>query len=534
MKIKKIHIISVICLFTIINIIPVNSSQINIKNDIYLKENNPKLYDNFLDIAIANTYEKSITILYNNGSGGFLVRHDIKTNGMPYYLLNEDFNLDGIKDLAVTLKSNNEVGILIQNDTTEFQKFDTYLVGSSPSKIVSGFFNSDEYLDLAILNQDSSVSLLMNNKNGSFTEAIDLGVNYPLGLAAGDFNGDGFDDLAVTDPADNPWTDDVQLYINKKNNKAEFDHVLYDNIGQQIYGITSADFNNDGLTDLAFRDIGGLGGILVPLANLSCSELFERPQRNHPQVCNINGLITDDFDKDGFMDIAVANIYSHPAAAKLNSVNILFGQGNGTFEDYLSYSYGSEKYPHYLTSGDINNDGFVDIVFCNPEKITNKAVIPATINVLLGAENKTFVRVGEDIFLGKDLAGVTIGDFGVPENKNPYDCDFICPEYGEYNRDISFNFNCYEPDEDQVFFEIDWGDGSAIEKTELCYGSINVNHKWRQRGEFTIRARAVDYNGGETKSTIHKIWIRKTFHDKNIWLENIFSNLQLLINLLKK
>jgi hypothetical protein len=68
-----------------------------------------------------------------------------------------------------------------------------------------GDFNGDGFADLAVTNLASnSVSILLGNGNGTFTSGSPITVgNHPLTVAVGDFNGDGFADLAVPNDGDN-------------------------------------------------------------------------------------------------------------------------------------------------------------------------------------------------------------------------------------------------------------------------------------------------------------------------------------------
>jgi hypothetical protein len=84
-----------------------------------------------------------------------------------------------------------------------FHSASKYAVGTSPSAATSADFNGDGKMDLAVANSGSkNVSILLGKGDGSFQTAInsDLGnsdASVPISIAAGDFNGDGKDDVAV-------------------------------------------------------------------------------------------------------------------------------------------------------------------------------------------------------------------------------------------------------------------------------------------------------------------------------------------------
>ena len=74
----------------------------------------------------------------------------------------------------------------------------SYPVGASPQAVVTGDFNGDGRLDLAVANSASNtVSILRGNANGTFQAAQNFATGaVPRSLAVGDFNKDGKLDLA--------------------------------------------------------------------------------------------------------------------------------------------------------------------------------------------------------------------------------------------------------------------------------------------------------------------------------------------------
>jgi hypothetical protein len=82
-----------------------------------------------------------------------------------------------------------------------------YAAGVGPLAVAVGDFNGDGKPDLAVsnncpangcnINVPSTVSILLGNGDGSFQPHVDYPVGSPSGVAVGDFNGDGKQDLAV-------------------------------------------------------------------------------------------------------------------------------------------------------------------------------------------------------------------------------------------------------------------------------------------------------------------------------------------------
>lgn len=139
---------------------------------------------------------------------------------------------------------------------TDFSwKTTNFIVGNSPVVLAAGDFNRDGKEDLAFGQQSSpyTITILISKGNGTFSvSAAKFNPGFPCSsLAAGDFNGDGWADLALRDAN----SGSVHLLLNAGN--GAFQTALTPtNIQFSGNSMTAADFNGDGLADLAVHKTG--------------------------------------------------------------------------------------------------------------------------------------------------------------------------------------------------------------------------------------------------------------------------------------
>src|SRR5712692_2094206 len=152
------------------------------------------------DVALTN--QNGISILLNNGQGGFqpAVNYTVGTN--PQHVAARDFNGDGKIDLAVVNQGSGSVSILLGNGNGTFQAAASYMAGGNPRWVAIADLNGDGKPDLAVVDSGfatgSGVSVLLGNGNGTFQPATFVAAgSVALSVAVGDFNGDGKADLAV-------------------------------------------------------------------------------------------------------------------------------------------------------------------------------------------------------------------------------------------------------------------------------------------------------------------------------------------------
>ena len=123
--------------------------------------------DGDVDLATVDQTANTVTIMLNDGSGGFVVLGPIVGFTRPEALAARDFDDDGDVDLAVANAGTNEVMLLINDGCAWFTTGGVTGVGESPHGIVSGDLDGDGDHDLVVSDfRGASVSLLSNDGQG--------------------------------------------------------------------------------------------------------------------------------------------------------------------------------------------------------------------------------------------------------------------------------------------------------------------------------------------------------------------------------
>jgi hypothetical protein len=148
-------------------------------------------------IFVAGTISR---LFFGNGDGTFRSGVLLGVGAAPASVAVGDFNGDGVLDLAVANEFSGSVSVLLGLGGGTFAVERRFAVGSLPRSVAVGDFNSDGVLDLAVANSEfaSGVSVLLGLGDGTFAAERRFGVGInPWAVAVGDFNGDGVLDLVV-------------------------------------------------------------------------------------------------------------------------------------------------------------------------------------------------------------------------------------------------------------------------------------------------------------------------------------------------
>jgi hypothetical protein len=357
------------------------------------------------DIAVANSDTNTVSVLLNNGDSASNPQRGFGINAAPIgdipqdysngpnteytvgknpgSLVVGDFNGDGNPDLALVNAGDNTLSVLLGNGSGGFSAPTTISIpgsGEISAIVVGGFihdFNHPSKQDLAVVsaiaNAPGFVSILEDNGNGlpvggGFTmpEQYSVGVN-PISAVVGDFNGDGFPDLAVLNKGIQGGTFASVSVLLQENGTFFSTDVQY-TLAAFPYSLAVGDFNGDGHLDIVVAGSDDQGGDLTILRGYG-QGLFHDGMPQPPTIKGLPGTLTSvvvgDFNGDGIPDLALAN--------DSTSVTILLGNGgNGVFwfATAVTYALGMPgDIPFRAGSvavGDFNGDTYPDLVATKP------------------------------------------------------------------------------------------------------------------------------------------------------------------------
>lgn len=277
-----------------------------------------------------------------------------------------DFNGDHKPDFAATDASGDgTIDVFLGNGDGTFtagSQFPAFFSLSFPAGMVSGDFNHDGFLDLAVVIADpQAVDVLFGDGAGNFSPPT----SYPLSqgalsLATADLNGDGYLDLVV--PLLQHPGNGVAILLGNTDNSGTFASQPDQLLGSaNPYSAAIGDFNGDGKPDLAVTidDFAlNLNGVAIALGNgdgtFGAATLFptslQNPNLDRPQPSYIKVF---DLNADGQADLIVSN-------SRYGTVATLFGDGTGSFSSPIEYASGG--YAYGLALADVNGDGAIDAV----------------------------------------------------------------------------------------------------------------------------------------------------------------------------
>lgn len=320
-----------------------------------------------------------------------------------------DINGDGYADLITSNGDNPGFYLSLGNGDGTFQAEQNFVSTAYAVGLTVGDLDGINGPDVIVVNNGggASISVFLNDGSGGFLAPVDYSAPNADGSKAfasrvviDNLDGQGGLDVAVTGNAGNEY----YIFKNSSSNGVLDPATTYPSAGLTPTDIKTGDFDGDGDKDLI---ISNSGSNTVSVDLNDGSGVFT----NAGSFATMSGPIditVADYDKNGLPDFAVSNYNSGTITVGLNSGGLSF----------TTSSYTGTNYPIQNDSGDLNADGYIDIIVAGNS--------PTVLSVYLNAGNGTFSNSPDNYSSLSDGFGTNIGDLN-----NDCALDVVVSEHGK-------------------------------------------------------------------------------------------------------
>jgi hypothetical protein len=277
-----------------------------------------------LDVVSASYDDGTLTVFYNSAQtpGTFSAPVILSSPGASQVAIG-DMNNDGLQDLV---SADFNVSLFVQTAPGTFAK-PVSLYSGGANWVAVGDLNNDGIADVALtdsvgvkvlLHTGAADSLTYAAPVAVFTQSVNPGITGANLIAIADVDGDGLNDLVITDPGPVGSPPTVNILLQNKSAPGTFlAPVSYALSGTSIpQSIVVADVNGDGHPDIV---IGGSTVVNVLLNNAAAPGTFLAAASY--ATSNATQVAIADVNGDGLVDIVVPVGVSHPLVSGVYTNN---------------------------------------------------------------------------------------------------------------------------------------------------------------------------------------------------------------------
>ena len=317
--------------------------------------------------------------IYLSRPDGSFTSRSFGSPGQLNALLLADLNNDQRPELIAGLGDRqNEIFTNLGGGNFSLQPVAFGVLNTGTTSLAAGDFNKDGFLDLATGSEGFKESrVYFNDGRGGFPEGASLGGDVSssraTGIAAGDLNGDGSLDIVLSRARGGE--DGAQNYLFLNDGQGNFNWPGSDrpfgNGKDTTMTVALGDMNGDGTLDIVSANAWVYRQNAVYLNDGQAN--FDWPgaeQTFGTGTDNTNGLALGDVDGDGDLDIAVSNerwklltcrFCQDPSASDAFFSGVYLNDGQGHFESLHSLGDGFSDV-RSIALGDVDGDGDPDMV----------------------------------------------------------------------------------------------------------------------------------------------------------------------------
>jgi hypothetical protein len=347
------------------------------------------------DVAVAQSYIDGsppphngyIAIYLQTAPGVFAAPVRYPVGPDPWALASGDLDGSGHVDLVVTIPvatpgmaGSGEISILRHDPAHPgaFLAAQTLATGAGGDAVAIADVTGDGLADIVVADGDifySHAILFAQSSPGTFAAPVSLSLGANRGsndVALHDMDGDGRNDIVLA------TSDGVAILYD--NGAGGFQSPVLLPAGINPQGIAVADLDADGRPDIVVANagysfFGGVGGASVSVmrqivaGSFSASSITVADGAVQPVIA--------DLDHDGLPDIAALSFPFDGGMPAQVSVLLQTAGSPGTFS--LAHHYNANTFSSFMAAGDINGDGYIDLVVNKPPSVMlQQSVAPGT------------------------------------------------------------------------------------------------------------------------------------------------------------
>ncbi|MCA9759084.1 MAG: VCBS repeat-containing protein, partial [Candidatus Eisenbacteria bacterium] len=252
-----------------------------------------------------------------------------------------------------------------------FRAFDAtdFRINSYPQSGAVADFNGDGLDDVAVVRwwNAPKLDVLISDGQGGYAPPVEYPADCSYHVEAGDFDGDGWDDIVVSDHGMHGASTSVSFYFNDGTGALGARQIKQ--IGPGPRGMAVSDLDGDGDLDLAVCLNGGYitaeteVSILLNEGGRTFSGPFRYPAADPNSTVGVEvpfRVRAGDMDGDGTNDLVITTS-SGPL------LSVLFNAGDGSFAFPVTYNVtGLGEGKGGVQLSDVDHDGLLDVVYSDP------------------------------------------------------------------------------------------------------------------------------------------------------------------------
>ena len=287
--------------------------------------------------------------------------------------------------------------------------------GRSARNVQIGDFNGDGKPDLLISNEcvsdadctQGTVAVLLGNGDGTYQSALVSSTKAVLAsVTIGDFNRDGRLDVAVDNACPDTACTSGSVNILLGNGDGTFQPAVAYPSGGNAFSVEAGDINGDGKLDVIIVNGSNSAGVLLGNGDGTFKPVI-------PVTTSTSGnsaVFLGEFNGDNRLDLAVVTNICDLSSECTRSVNVLLGNGDGSFGPPVGNQSSTGLDSQAVALGDVNGDGKLDLAVVDSCGAFTATCVGEFGDVFLGNGDGTFKTAKSSVLSSTDVTFIGFAD----------------------------------------------------------------------------------------------------------------------------